>query len=270
MFCQKCGKEMSNGVTICMYCGEQQGVQPIQNTTGTKDNLLLMLRTSANYQNKVWPYINKAVDFQEEQKKTASNIAGTKQSSKMALVSGVICLIVGILFFAWGQSMTRGLSSILSPLIVIGGIVTAIIGIISMLRFPVLKGKAKKYEELLPNIDANLNRAWQELDQFNAIPEIAKERAIFFQTFPKGDVMPEDVAFILNSVETGRANTMQEALRLFDEHKHRQRLEKAINQQTAYARQTAINSAMAAAEASRAADNAANAADWSMRNTLFK
>lgn len=279
MFCSKCGKELNDGSAFCNYCGSKisNGVSATVNTTEQKEIEIHMLESAKNYLNTIDPLCEK-LEKEEEKKKILQRDISSGSSTNIIVgvissIVAVITLLLAVQFLSIPKSSDVLLGNFFSSMNRFWGIVWVIVCVIAMIVLIVSFStipKRKRNIEKMKKEDAEINN--QIIQTENQIREVLCDddvkynKSVYYLFFPNGDASPDDISYIINLMKTGRADSFKEALNLYDEHLHRNNLERMVLQQLIYARETANSStvaAQAATEAASAARSTANAANYS-------
>lgn len=281
MFCSKCGKELNDGSVFCNYCGSKIS-NNVSEDVVTKDkihkkkNEIILLEAANDYISTMWPYYSKITEYKEEQSKLQEDIDnGCFSLIKTGVISSILGVVV--LFFAI-QSLTAQKSpglieGILSSIGTFVGVFFAIVGavaiivaIISFVLIPKRKKEIESKKSEIIRIDQELQKTDSTIRELLNDKKINTSQTAYQLYFPNSDADPNDISYIINLIKTGRADSFKEALNLYDEHLHRNNLERMASQQLNYARETANSAAVAAqaaTEAASAARSTANAANYS-------
>lgn len=201
----------------------------------------------------------KVYDVREAKKKAEEEVAYAKNYKKVGLILTIVFAAVAVFFFIVSGNVGK-FSGFFCKLFGFGGLGLAIIALVS--RFTQMssgKKAEKQLEELIPQEAA----AVEELERVKA--ECATDIILRQWLCPAECAVPQYLRIFVSYFENGRADSMKEALGLFEEHMHRERMETAANQQlqAALAAQAAANAAAAAANnAAATAAQAKNSADW--------
>lgn len=236
----------------------------------SQEVLLKCLQCAEEAINNVYPYAVADIEAENKVKEKTiildnakNSVASTKKVLKISLVVSVIAFIFGQIEEVFG--ILAALFQIISGLAIFVLVCSIIVGVSQI----VSKSVEKSEKDLLQaqNYAAQVKNALTQKRNEN------KEGLGFYTNMmPRDCSMPENARLFVSFFETGRAQTLGDAVGLYDEYKHREKMEALANQQIA-ASNAAVNAAMYAAEQSinamNAANRATNAANRASMNSMY-
>lgn len=187
------------------------------------------------------------------------------------IVTGVICFAVGFMFTYLSLIPVYGMEPLYSQRIKLGCTLMIVFSVfVPIIRLLILTPKAvisskKQYEESKKSWQDSLADCQCAYDaEFNKYKAFMESRRVqsLRALLPPDYCYPQAAQQLHYYFKNGHADTLKEALRLYDSYLHRLRLENAANRR-AEAAETTAGLAAEAAENSRIAANKANeAAFW--------
>lgn len=268
MFCSKCGNELGNDSEFCSRCGCKTNntthVFDVNDKARQKRNEITLLNAAYDYINTFWPYYSQIADCRKKQKDLQKDV---DSGCRLLIITGIIASLIGLnfLFFslpdllAGHDGFFSGFIVFISMLCLIPGIIAIIVAIVAFAKIPKRKRKIEEIKAEIIGIDQKIQQIDYTIRELHKDKEISQKQTAYQLYFPNTDAGPYDIAYIINLMTTGRADSFKEAINLYDEHLHRNNLERMASQQLNYAKK-------AAAAASAAADSAAEAAAAARRN----
>ena len=220
MFCVNCGKKFNDGTSFCPECGFSQNsnistVNTSYTVPVTDDRSVLLEYMNGSF-DVMTSIKNQELLIEEHETKVEKF---KKKSRKCCIIPFVITFSVIALFFEPLQTQ------ILQNALLIIGIVLGILYILSnRKKVRQLKDKISECNEIIEDLKKDSAIAW--------LPYDYRDSTAF--------------AYIFQYVQNFRANSLKEAINLYETEKHQARL-KAMSALTAMAAQDAANSANAAA-----------------------
>lgn len=266
MFCPKCGTQIDSNSQFCSRCGysvtNQNTVkgQPVYQQNPVKPNQhidtparsfntnedLRQLYSAENYAKTLQPYLERIEDLKEIEK----NYNTAKTEMIVAAVLMVILLFINIAMFAK--------KVMLLPVLLLFFTLSAV-GVFIFMLIKMITAKAK-----FPpgGCQAEIQRLYSEFDNLlSRDAGLQQDFQVFQALFPYGATLNQ-VNYMIMLFETHRTVSFHEALKLYDEHMHREQMTELARQQNEIARDIA-----------RSAERTANAAEESAmynRMNLFK
>ena len=273
MYCLKCGKEIDEGSSFCAHCGMKIGTSNTEMSVGKeKENDLVLLRMARKYIEKIQPYYEANIGLEERKAELRSNIQRFYFYRIRAIAGWFFSMVFLVLLISsissstnstrssdfWVRS-TSGFSSIGIILSAAGLVVFVVMGIINTYRTKLIKNSKPQYEEEIKQCDASIETNNESVRQIAQSKEDAVNGTLFFKIFPNGATV-EIVDTIIEYITTNRADSIKEALQLYDQKKFREKMLYLQAVQTSYAADIAAYTKMAADSAQKAAENSAAAA----------
>lgn len=179
-------------------------------------------RTLATQEEWYGKYLAKKAEVQDQEKM----IAACKDSKGLKILLGYLsCMAAGIGVQVLGKIFTGSIFiAILIMLALVGTVVLYQLGK-KIILTPFNNNRAKPLEAKLALLQQELQKSQQDL---NAALAVHEEGSIT-PTLPSKYYSTQVVGFLLDSVQGFRADTLKEAINLYEEHEHRMRME--ANQQ---------------------------------------
>lgn len=250
MFCSSCGKQIADGSKFCSFCGATQPTiangqvvttapmptsipepAPVIKPVGEKQKKLGMrLRETAATLDELLP-IEKQIA--EDEKYVQGVKTGKIQSTFIKgyypfLICGGVCFLV----IACGGCLIGGFLGNALVVVISIGVGALLLGAFTLIGLPfgqmIQKNRQQKLEEAVPIKEANLQKNLERRKQLLTDS--------FWETI---EIVPESYrySFAMNTIagyfENGRADSMKEALNLFETEKHQWRMEEIQIQQAA-------------------------------------
>ncbi len=268
MFCQKCGKENTDGAAFCSSCG----VSLTDVTSLETKDLLSQLYIAEETVNTVWPYKKQVVDTENQVKEHQDRLSKLKKECKVVWIILAVCAGIALVFFLvglilswkfepyenfwghyydtfWESPKSDGYKTALwmfgllvgfpAAILLIGVIVCKIIVIVTSKKLVQMEKQLKKHK--------------RRHDKLFLDEALAARMKTAEELLPKECMDPKYARVYISALETGRAVDAKEALQVFDLYMYREQMLK-ISEETKKAVVAAKHAAEAAAmEASRAA-----------------
>lgn len=268
MFCPKCGTQITPGSAFCQGCGNpvsnqnagaqmpvyQQNVpmqQPIyqQNAAiNTPNNYqangnqdLQQLYSAQNYAGALQPYLDEIERLNDLKKQKSTNVVRVITAAVLTALFGIL---MGVFLSSGGFVKIFGYVLIFFTATAAIMLVICIIMLIATIsKFP-------------PNgVDNEIQRLYGEFDaKLAADVNLQSNFRVFQGLFPYGATYKQ-VNFMIQLIETRRANNFQDALNLYDQHVHMENMERLADEQNQIAREIANSAARTAAAAEQTAKN---------------
>ena len=237
---------------------EKKESSPGNDANINKQTLIFTLNKSYAYIERVEKLSDKQFRYETYKANKEGYIANAKKYTKHWRDLGIVVLVIGTvvgILYALGPGAFYGDGfpfSIFIPALLIA-IAFFVLSIKNKGKIPALEQEIAKDQSVIDGMSAEFDLCNKEM-----IDEITCLQILLPSLLHPSTVQ---VAYLINALQSGRANDLKEALLLWDEHEHRKRMENYAAAQNEYARQTEVNSRVAVAIASRIADNAGRAAD---------
>lgn len=281
MFCPQCGNKTDDGSDFCCHCGNKMNSIVTGSTySENKDKEVKMLESAYDCLNSITPYFRKMDDEEDRKKYLKKDI---EEGCSFKIKSGVIAsivfivfLLLAIYFFSIPKSsdifgdLFSSINAFWGVIWVIVCVISAIVLIVSFSTIPKRKREIEDNKQQILVIDYNLQQLAQELNQFLSSEKHKYNYLMYCTLFPNRDASEKDIENIINLMKSSRADSFKEALNLYDEQCHRERMERLASVQVLYAYETAQSSASAAVSAAEAAASANRAARASEYNAYYK
>ena len=242
MFCSYCGNQFADGMQFCLFCGQpdtgagmsapaQPSYAPAgQPYYGTPVEQRANIRQSETAElKKMIQYFSQKKDQYDEYDRVCERLDPRKRRKKVGLlVWGILIAIVGLIVSIVGIAAESTGDFLVGLCILLGGAAMIVgFGVSSSARERNYQAACRRFDELT-----------EELYQHYLNYGYCLVSAEYTN--------PSNLLAILQTIETGRADTIKEAVNILIEDAHRNRME-------LLARQTAISSAAAARGAQTAA-----------------
>lgn len=205
MFCVNCGKQINDGTSFCPECGfSQNGNSPTVNASYTSYTVYTVSETDER--NVLLEYMNGSLDVMTSIKNQELLVEDyetkvekfEKKSKKRCIIPFVVALFIIALLFESFQI------EILQNTFLIIGVVLGILYVLSnRKKVKQFKSKISECEETLENLKKDNSLAWLPYDYRD------------FTSF----------AYIFQYIQNSRANSLKEAINLYETEKHQARLE---------------------------------------------
>lgn len=239
MYCPKCGTQIEDGSSFCISCGSK--ITVIASNQETQHNYVSPLEQRINIRKseceeieKMIPYFSQKQDTYDEYDKTCAQLKPVFSTLiTITLTLGIVSLAIGSLTLLISYSCvgneqlfgSRFFPAIIFILIGLGSIAMCIV-------FKKLQNNY--YQKTIRRINELSSELYQHYKGYG------------YCTVSAEYTNPSILRIILKTIESGRADTIKEAINILLENAHR-------NQMEEYARRTAISAAYAASSASTAA-----------------
>lgn len=256
MFCNKCGMKVEDNQLFCGGCGNP--LQPVQITSNKNEPVFNkqvfereLYEVVAPLQ-KIEEYYSRCLQLQKQLETAKKNSDFMIIKLSISIPAGVILGFIEFffVFMLLSENFLEKFSDMILPFMFFC-MAQFGVGLYLILHFS-LKGVFKKKTEknaskLQAQLDEN-QKAYYDLAQM-VYPTLKRN-------LPEDYWYSQAVASIAGYFRTGRANTLKEALNLYEEEMHRLRMENMQEQtlrqsqkQTAYAAITAWNTSLSAMDA---------------------
>ena len=204
MFCQNCGKEVSEETKFCPFCGNAVN----QISSKNEDSKVVNLSKKLNI---YYEYFSKLSDIYNLYKigNTLTNNLDWQKKVKSNLIAGWIFFILGIVGFIFTLIPTiesEGILLLVLWELFIVEIVSFIVGLVSIIKFSKHKSTLKFYTENLPIFIQKISDHYQKLG--NCI-------------LPIEYTDPNIISQLISLLDSKRADNLKEAINLFEDECHK-------------------------------------------------
>lgn len=233
MFCPNCGNQLPDNSSFCPSCGQNlnaavpavQQTQQVQQVYGGNQRQQQRM-AEINELNRMINYFSQKSAEYDEYDLIANNMARLSLGySTKKMVWGIILSVFGFIFTLGGIASVADNGA---PVLLIFGLIVLAVGVLLIVLH--VTGRAKFVKDR--------DYAYMRFDQ------LSDELNSYYQAYgycPVGAeyTNPSNLAVILDTIRSGRADTTMDAINILVEDAHRNNME-------AMARQTAVNTAAAA------------------------